>query len=67
MSKTRVKFGALPIGAKFREVPDGQGYAFRFPLVKEEPTKRGSEICNARAGRVWFQFQDDEEVFLEVD
>jgi len=63
--RTKVKFKDLPIGAEFREVPDEQGYAFVFPLIKERPTKRGDTVCNARAGQVWFQFEKNEEVFLE--
>ena len=64
-----VTFGSLPVGAIFRERPDGLGYAFKFDLVKIKPEMAGGDrdgyTVNARCGKVSFYFADNEMVGIQ--
>jgi len=63
---TETTFGNLPIGAFFREKPDENGLAFRWPITKIEPTRllTTRTVANAKAGSVFFHF-DDADVVLK--
>ena len=64
---TETTFGNLPIGAFFREKPDENGLAFRWPITKIEPTRllTTRTVANAKAGSVFFHFDDGDIVIKD--
>lgn len=60
-----IKFGRLPVGAKFWEKKDKYGRAFTFPLIKIRPEIVNGEKVTARAGAAKMQFDDSE--LVEID
>jgi hypothetical protein len=63
--KKKVKFGSLRVGQVFWEVPNEHGYAWQFRLKKIKPVVKGEEKHNAKRGRIYFGFyQDDDDVLI---
>lgn len=65
MGRKTIKFGKLPVGAKFWEKKDKYGHAFVFPFTKIEPEFVNGVRMTAKAGSLRIRFSDNQ--LVEID